>query len=335
MANLYAPGSSIPLNTLSAGGGTASQEVQLPATGIYTVKVAENGNNETAEYRIGLERLFPASPNKVDLIYGNFTGNQDLNPILDQDFYAFSAYKDSIVTLTLGDVTSQCGGGWPCPSARLFAPDQTLVTTFLANQSKKLALAQEGIYTIRLFENGNNETEIYNLELQCVTPPTGHATCDILPDPFTTCNGLNPTIEGTAKGEKIIGTPGDDVIEGLGGNDTIYGLGGNDVICGNSDQDTKGSDTLIGGVGNDTLIGGDGSVQFGDTGNDSLMGGKGRDSLFGGIDDDTLDGLAGDDVLVGGIGNDVLKGGTGVNDICDKQTSDLTPKTGCEINELP
>jgi len=336
VATLYAPGSAVALKTFSAKSGTDSQQVLLPATGTYTIKVAEEGNNHTADYLLGFERLFPASPNTVGLLYGDFTGNQDLNPVLDQDFYAFKAYKDSVITLTLGDVVENCyNSSYPCPEAKLYAPDQTLVTSFRTSQSKKLTLTQEGVYTLHLSEYGNNDTDQYNLELQCITPPTGQTTCDIIP-PLTTCNGLTPTIEGTAKSEKLLGTAGDDVIVGLGGSDTIYGLGGNDVICGYSDQESKGgNDTLLGGDGNDTLIGGDNSVQFGDAGNDSLKGGKYRDSLFGGLGDDSLDAQDSDDVLFGGAGNDVLNGGAGRYDICEKKAEDLAPRTGCEINETP
>jgi hypothetical protein len=31
----------------------------------------------------------------------------------------------------------------------------------------------------------------------------------------------------------------------------------------------------------------------------------------------------------------VLKGGSGLNDVCDKKAEDLTPATGCEINDIP
>jgi hypothetical protein len=84
-----------------------------------------------------------------------------------------------------------------------------------------------------------------------------------------TCNGLAPTLVGTAGNDVVNGTSGRDVIVGLGGADTLNGGGGNDVICGNN-----GPDTLDGGAGNDFLDGG--------ASNDSLHGGNGTDTCVSG-----------------------------------------------------
>jgi predicted extracellular nuclease len=90
------------------------------------------------------------------------------------------------------------------------------------------------------------------------------------------CNGLVPTLEGTAGDDVLRGGNGVDVIMGLGGNDTITGGNGSDVICGGA-----GNDTLTGDNGTDLLLGG-----FGD---DVLRGGNGGDTLTGGPGTDVLD----------------------------------------------
>jgi hypothetical protein len=94
------------------------------------------------------------------------------------------------------------------------------------------------------------------------------------------CNGLVPTIRGTAGNDTLRGTNGVDVIVGLGGNDTITGGNGDDVICGGA-------------------------------GDDRLSGENGNDRLSGGFGVDVLDGGNGDDVLVGGPGADTLTPGRG------------------------
>ncbi|WP_369056006.1 ExeM/NucH family extracellular endonuclease [Kineococcus terrestris] len=94
------------------------------------------------------------------------------------------------------------------------------------------------------------------------------------------CQGLVPTIRGTAGDDVLTGTNGRDVIVGLGGNDRISGGNGDDVVCG--------------GAGNDTV-----------------SGGNGDDVLLGGFGDDRLAGENGDDALVGGPGTDVLDQGRG------------------------
>ena len=161
------------------------------------------------------------------------------------------------------------------------------------------------------------------------------------------CNGLTPTLIGTAGSDTITGTAGNDVIAGLGGDDTINGLGGIDTICGG-----EGNDTMLGGVGNDLLIG--------ELGDDTFNGGRGLDTagfgggaavnanlttgaatgqgsdtltamealtgsrfadtltgnakanrLNGGDGDDRLRGRAGNDLLIGELGNDTFNGGPG------------------------
>ena len=90
------------------------------------------------------------------------------------------------------------------------------------------------------------------------------------------CNGLLPTIKGTAGNDILRGTNGVDVIMGLGGNDTITGGNGDDVICGG-----QGDDTLAGGNGDDVLLGGFGvDTLAGDNGADELVGGPGAGDVL-------------------------------------------------------
>jgi RTX calcium-binding nonapeptide repeat (4 copies) len=110
-----------------------------------------------------------------------------------------------------------------------------------------------------------------------------------------TCNGLTPTIVGTAVNNTINGTGGPDVIVGLGGADTINGLGGDDVICGND-------------------------------GPDRIYGGDGKDWIDGGASPDDLNGGSGDDFLDGGLHNDSLRGDNG-RDTC---VSGETRRSSCE-----
>ncbi|NAZ86610.1 ExeM/NucH family extracellular endonuclease [Kineococcus indalonis] len=89
------------------------------------------------------------------------------------------------------------------------------------------------------------------------------------------CQGLVPTIRGTAGNDVLTGTDGRDVVVGLGGNDVITGGNGDDVLCGGA-----GDDTLAGGNGDDALLGGLGTDRLaGDNGEDVLVGGPGADVL--------------------------------------------------------
>ncbi|MGI9622321.1 MAG: DUF1501 domain-containing protein [Acidimicrobiales bacterium] len=134
------------------------------------------------------------------------------------------------------------------------------------------------------------------------------------------CEGLSPTIVGTAGDDVLVGTPGRDVILAKGGNDVVRGLGGNDVVCAGPGQDKvyggKGHDTIYGQGGNDILNGG--------PGNDKAVGGKGADKLLGKGGEDVLKGQRGKDELRGGKRRDQLDGGTGADKIYgDRRRDDI------------
>lgn len=103
-------------------------------------------------------------------------------------------------------------------------------------------------------------------------------------DLVESCNGLVPTILGTAGDDLIIAGNGVQVIMGLGGDDVILGGNGDDVICGGA-----GDDVIFGGNGDDVLLGGFGDdVIDGGRGADTLIGGPGTDALWQGSGHGTL-----------------------------------------------
>jgi len=132
-------------------------------------------------------------------------------------------------------------------------------------------------------------------------PTTSTSTSTTVPGPGgPICDGLTPTILGTAGNDNLVGTPGPDVIAGGPGDDSIQGLGGDDVICGGD-----GNDSLVGGDGNDRLFGGNGNDSLvGEAGNDTLTGGPGSDRLVGGDGNDTMDGATEPDQCFGDAGTD-------------------------------
>jgi predicted extracellular nuclease len=97
------------------------------------------------------------------------------------------------------------------------------------------------------------------------------------------CQGLAPTLRGTAGDDVLDGTDGRDVVMGLDGDDVLRGGGADDVLCGGGGEDTlaggNGADVLLGGAGADALDGGNGG--------DTLVGGPGEDCLEEGRGDGT------------------------------------------------
>ena len=151
------------------------------------------------------------------------------------------------------------------------------------------------------------------------------------------------TVEGTRKGDALVGTSGDDVICGFGGDDIIRGLGGADVLRGGPGDDRlapgDGADALDGGSGHDVAdysassVGLEVNLRLGTvaaedtdqlTNVEGLVGSAKADAITGSADPDDIDGgsgndviraLGGDDELRGGDGNDKLLGGDG-KDAC-------------------
>ena len=98
-------------------------------------------------------------------------------------------------------------------------------------------------------------------------------------------------IEGTNKGDFIVGSLLADTVIGKDGDDEI--------------QTFLDIDQVYAGDGDDTIQGGlDG---------DQLFGQNGEDNLVGGLDDDLVVGGPGDDHLFGGLGDDQLKGNKGAD----------------------
>lgn len=85
------------------------------------------------------------------------------------------------------------------------------------------------------------------------------------------------TLYGTAKSDRLVGSPGRDTICGRGGNDKILGGGGADILRGG-----PGKDRLLGGSGPDILEGGPGPDRLeGGAGRDQMQGGPGKDVCIG------------------------------------------------------
>jgi uncharacterized repeat protein (TIGR01451 family) len=120
------------------------------------------------------------------------------------------------------------------------------------------------------------------------------------PPLVSSCRGIQATLTGTRKADRLVGTGGPDVIAGLAGNDTIFGLAGRDLICA--------------GGGNDRAAAGSAADRvFGGAGRDRLRGRGGRDLLAGNPGADLLAGNAGRDRLRGGSGTDRCTGGAGLD----------------------
>jgi hypothetical protein len=134
-------------------------------------------------------------------------------------------------------------------------------------------------------------------------PGDGGGESPLAPDPKTICKNAVPTITGTGRNDKLIGTEGEDVIFAGNGNDKVKGLGGRDIIC-----TGPGEDEAHGGEGNDAINTARGDDKaFGDAGNDRIYLHFGTDIGNGGDGDDELIGAVGADRCIGAAGTDTAK----------------------------
>jgi Zinc carboxypeptidase/RTX calcium-binding nonapeptide repeat (4 copies) len=102
-----------------------------------------------------------------------------------------------------------------------------------------------------------------------------------------------PTVKGSAKKDKLKGTPGSDVIAAKGGRDRVRSGKGDDVICLGRGRDKgkagSGGDLMLGNGGADVASGGGGGDElFGNRSPDRLRGGPGKDRCKGGPGKDQL-----------------------------------------------
>jgi hypothetical protein len=125
-------------------------------------------------------------------------------------------------------------------------------------------------------------------------------------------------VNGSDRGDRIVGTQTRDVVFPGAGDDRVWGRGGDDRI-----DTAYGRDRVLAGPGNDVVNG---------HGNDDLLyGGLGRDHLAGGNGEDRADGGPGADVIsVGGDGLlDHVRCGHGV-DVVVADAVDRTARD-CEL----
>jgi hypothetical protein len=154
------------------------------------------------------------------------------------------------------------------------------------------------------------------------SPPPAGATAKPGVKPRGPCADLQ---RGSARLNRLIGTPRGDRLLGLAGDDRLAGLAGDDCLSGGPGADRvsggAGKDKVLGQRGADTLNGGSGpDIVYGNGGRDRLSAGSGPDTLLGGLDQDFLNARGG--------GHDVVDCGPGH----DEAVADSSDKVSrCEV----
>ncbi|SEM52367.1 Hemolysin-type calcium-binding repeat-containing protein [Loktanella fryxellensis] len=269
--------------TVAPAWTTYSFDVGLPASGTYTLRFTEIGDNDS--YGALLDDItLTNGVDGADMLAGG-AGDDTIHGQTGADSLSGDAGNDVLFGGADNDTLSGGAGN-----------DQLLGGT---GSDLFVVTDSDGTNTVTGGEDaGNTETDTLSL---------GGAT------------GVNVTYSGNEAGtatygatggqttfdqiERVVTTAQADTIDGrlaTGGIDVDAGAG-NDSITGGS-----GSDTILGGAGDDSIAGG--------TGDDMLFGGAGADRIEGGAGNDTIDGGGADgaaDVLVlrNGFGRDTVTSG--------------------------
>lgn len=183
----------------------------------------------------------------------------------------------------------------------LLSPDGTLVIQYRGGGG----VSTSGEFATIGIEDPSGRNGIAFGIGQAVIPPRDFAV-RYVPPPVPRCNGLTPTIVGTAGDDELLGTAGNDVIVDLWGSNVVRSRAGNDTIC-----TGDGADTIESGNGTDWIDAGNGT--------NHVQGGDGADTITAG---------SGDDEVLSGPGADVVNAGSGTNVVTTAQDDDFVETMG-------
>jgi len=156
----------------------------LPVTGCYTVFVSDEGTNDTGDYTLQLERIFPVADTAVHMDYDKSESNpvsDTISPATDIDSFTFDATTGTDIRVNVRSAD------FLDPTVEIRDPNGTVVVNGVvdgatcANNcsfSVDLSPSVSGTYSLIIYDAGINDIGDYSLSLWCLAGP-----CDGIPDP--------------------------------------------------------------------------------------------------------------------------------------------------------
>jgi len=165
---LYGPDGSAVTWSYALGPGTRDLDVQLPATGTYTLIVrdraglqADDYGNETGDYRIYVQRL-DSPVGATQLTFGQIL-RASLFPAYDVDTYTFDAHEGDVVRVEMSTDTTLD------PYIQLYAPNGGFIADAWAigpgTATISRRLETDGTYTLLASDPSGKETGEYTIYL--------------------------------------------------------------------------------------------------------------------------------------------------------------------------
>lgn len=144
------------------------QQLTLPETGTYVLKVQSSGLGVAGSWNLGLECLSPLTPTPPalecgDLVDGSFTSSGEV------DFLTFDATAGDIRFLTLV-TTSGFGNTGQTPRMTLYSPTNVNVLAFNSVGQQQVTLTETGTYVLKIQSSGLTITGAYRVGLECLVP---------------------------------------------------------------------------------------------------------------------------------------------------------------------
>lgn len=155
-------------------------DFMLPATGLFTIIVNDDGNTETGNYTLHIERMLPTYTIH-SLVYSAPAHMVSIGHAGDHDFVSFEGEVGSNVLLSVNGAN----GFFIDPRVELFDPTGMPLASnptafcdggccgtcnFIVNIA---SLPLDGTYTVAVTDNGRTETGNIDLSIQCFFAPSG------------------------------------------------------------------------------------------------------------------------------------------------------------------
>ncbi len=150
--------------TSASLGSTCGGELErtLGGAGTYTIKVYEYGNDSTGSYNVSLTVVSDtASSCAVPLSCGQTLAGS-IAALSESDTFSFAARAGDAVSVTTTETGPGLNACW-----RIYTPAGTSLGGICGQGTRVLASA--GTYTIRAFDNGNDGTGPYDINLAVVS----------------------------------------------------------------------------------------------------------------------------------------------------------------------
>ena len=143
--------------------GCGQNQHPLAEAGHYTIRVHDNNDTKTGTYDVNLVFVSATPSSCAEVVTcGQPLADREISPVGTSHTYRFTSGADETVSITTQQTSAFLDACW-----ELYDADGLSVVGACGQAEKTLALA--GDYTIRVFDNGDNQPGTYTIDLDFVS----------------------------------------------------------------------------------------------------------------------------------------------------------------------